>query len=32
MNWIRAVSLLEKKISIARIANGQQRFWKISTA
>ena len=28
----QAVSLLDKKISTARIANGQQRFWKMSTA
>ncbi len=29
---IRAVSLSDKKISTARIANGRQRFWKMSTA
>ena len=28
----RAVSLLDKKISSARIANGRERFWKMSTA
>ena len=28
----RAVSLLDKKILTARIAIGQQRFWKMSTA
>ena len=28
----RAVSLLDKKISTAQIANGRQRFWKMSTA
>jgi hypothetical protein len=32
INWIRSVSLLVKIISTARIANGQQRFWKMSTA
>ncbi len=32
INWIQAVSLLVKKISTARIANGRQRFWKMSTA
>ncbi len=28
----QAVSLLDKKILTARIAIGQQRFWKMSTA
>ncbi len=28
----RAVSLLDKKISTTQIANGRQRFWKMSTA
>ncbi len=32
INLIRAVSLLVKKISTARIANGRQRWWKMSTA
>jgi hypothetical protein len=30
--YIRAVSLLDKKILTARIAIGRQRFWKMSTA